>query len=218
MLNLKEPFNDAVRAFQEAGKRVHVSPLPSVVYMLQRDVINHYRHALMHYLTVDLSSPFLQNSSHGTPYQKWAKFTNEDFDRLFFSISNLLRYTARLIEDMEERHGELTELTNRYISWLVDIRFGRIFIGVRCEQDNRVSLMSLPVPPPPPGTTFRTNSIAIQDGSARKEGLQRVQADGQTELTSLMEIHETFAALCKQYYSQHAIIAPFEKMHELYYI
>lgn len=83
MLNLKEPFNDAVSTFQEAGESLCISPLASVVCMMQRDVINHYRHALTHYLTKDLSAPFLQNSHLGTPYQKWARFTNDDFGRLF---------------------------------------------------------------------------------------------------------------------------------------
>jgi len=94
MLNLKEPFIDAASVFEEAGEHLTISPMASVVYVMQRDVINHYRYALTHYLTVDLSAPFLQHSSLGTPYQKWAKFTNDDFNMLFFAIENLLRYTA----------------------------------------------------------------------------------------------------------------------------
>jgi hypothetical protein len=45
-----------------------------------------------------------------------------------------------------------------------------------------------------------------------------VQADGQTELNSLIAIHEAYAALCKQYYSKREIIGPFEGLHESYYV
>lgn len=223
MLNLNEPFNDAVDAFREAGESLRISPLASVVYMMQRDVINHYRYALKHYLTVDLSSPFLQNSSLGTPYQKWAKFTNEDFDTLFFSISNLLRYTARLLHNvverpMTERHRSSKGVTANYIAWLVDIRLGKLFVGVRCEQANQLSIMPLPLTPPSPGTIFPAKLIAIENVSIRNEVLQRVQAHGEEELSSLIAIHEAYASLCKQYYSKHEIIRPFEELHESYYV
>jgi hypothetical protein len=69
--------------------------------MMQLDAVNHYRHALDHYFTLTLNEPFLQNSSIGTPYQKWAYFTNEDFGMLSFAIHNLLRYTSRLVHETE---------------------------------------------------------------------------------------------------------------------
>jgi hypothetical protein len=51
-----------------------------VLYHLLGDLINAAQHALDHYLPLDLSEPFLQKSSLGSPYQKWAKFTVEDFE------------------------------------------------------------------------------------------------------------------------------------------
>jgi hypothetical protein len=91
MLHLAFVFDDAIRALSEHADRLAVAPLPATVYLMQMDVINHYRYALDHYLTVPLDAPFLQNSSLGTPYQKWAHFTNEDFGLLSFAVHNLLR-------------------------------------------------------------------------------------------------------------------------------
>lgn len=56
--------------------------LEIVVYHLLGDVVNAAKHALIHYLPLTLDEEFLQHSSIGTPYQKWAKFTNEDFQDL----------------------------------------------------------------------------------------------------------------------------------------
>lgn len=97
MLHLDFVFDDAIRALTEHADRLAIAPLPATVYLMQMDVINHYRHALDHYLTLLLNAPFLQNSSLGTSCQKWDHFTNEDFALLSFSVHNLLRYTSRLI-------------------------------------------------------------------------------------------------------------------------
>lgn len=77
-------------------------PLPAAVYMMQVvDVIDHYRYALTHYLTLTLNEPYLQISSLGTPYQKWAFFVNKDFELLALSVHNLLRYTSRLVHETQ---------------------------------------------------------------------------------------------------------------------
>jgi hypothetical protein len=60
----------------------HRTSLAIVVYHLLGDVVNAAGHALTHYLPLTLTESFLQNSSLGTPYQKWAKFTNEDFQKV----------------------------------------------------------------------------------------------------------------------------------------
>ncbi|XXX72942.1 hypothetical protein WMF30_35370 [Sorangium sp. So ce134] len=56
--------------------------LALVVYHLLGDLVNAAEHALSHYFPLTLAEPFLQNSSLGSPYQKWAIFTNEDFSML----------------------------------------------------------------------------------------------------------------------------------------
>ena len=47
-LNLAFIFDDAVRALAGHANRLAVAPLPATVYLMQGDVINHYRHALDH--------------------------------------------------------------------------------------------------------------------------------------------------------------------------
>ena len=56
--------------------------LAVVLYHLLGDVVNAVEYALNHYFPLTLAESFLQNSSIGTPYHKWAKFTNEDFRRV----------------------------------------------------------------------------------------------------------------------------------------
>jgi hypothetical protein len=41
--------------------------------MMQQDVISHYQYAMSHYFNLTLKEKYLQNSSIGTPYQKWQK-------------------------------------------------------------------------------------------------------------------------------------------------
>lgn len=60
------------------------------------DVLHAAQYALDHYLTVDLSAPYLQRSSLGTPYQKWAHFTNADFANVDACFRALLRTTYRV--------------------------------------------------------------------------------------------------------------------------
>src|SRR5688572_6549662 len=99
MLNLRFAFDDAITAISEFADELKIPSLPGAVFLMQGDVLNSYRHALTHYLTVPLSSHFLQNSSLGTPYQKWSHVTNENFGMLSFAVRNLLRYSSRLFHE-----------------------------------------------------------------------------------------------------------------------
>lgn len=159
MLNLAFMFDDAVHALTQYGDHVATAPLPAAVYMMQVDVINHYRHAVEHYLTVPLDAPFLQKSSIGTPYQKWAYFTNEDFEMLSFAIHNLLRYTSRLVheteehlrrrvpdesvEDMEAFYDQMKHKSNTYTAPLSEIRHFRKSVGVTVHDDQRLSIVAM---------------------------------------------------------------------------
>ncbi len=149
MLNLRFVYEDAVRVMESANN-LRVPPLPAAVFMLQADVINGYRHALTHYLTIPLSSSFLMNSSLGTPYEKWAHFTNEDFCELSFSIHNLLRYTSRLFHETEavslrnqNRFEEMTARSNAYTSPIVEIRAPGRSVGLFVRSDQHVSIYSI---------------------------------------------------------------------------
>lgn len=115
--------------------------------MLQQDVINSYRYALSHHLTLSLEEDYLQNSSLGSPYEKWKKFTNENFLMLSFSIDNLLRYTSRLVHDTEirqlknlKRYDEASALSNRYTGPICNISYHAKFIGIRILPDNLLEL------------------------------------------------------------------------------
>lgn len=66
------------------------SSLAAAILFHLEDVANAVDYATTHYFPLSLREPFLQNSSIGTPYQKWAKFTNEDF-------ANVDRCLRRLI-------------------------------------------------------------------------------------------------------------------------
>jgi hypothetical protein len=150
MLDLAFIYDDAVRALTAHAHRLAIAPLPATVYLMQVDVINHYRHALDHYLTVPLDESFLQNSSLGTPYQKWAYFTNEDFRRLSFAVHNLLRYTSRLVHESEcldlcdsERYAEMGRISNTYTDSLCEVRYRGKTIGVTVHPDHRLSITAM---------------------------------------------------------------------------
>jgi hypothetical protein len=149
MLNLSFIFTDAIYALQNDASRLAVVPLPAAVYMMQIDVLNQYRYALDHYLGLTLNEPFLQNSSHGTPYQKWAYFTNEDFEMLSFAIHQLLRYTSRLFHETQylprpwnERGKDLKHKSSSYICAVVEIRQNKS-IGIRVLEDERLSIFAI---------------------------------------------------------------------------
>lgn len=152
MLNLSYMYKDANAAMAEYADRLTVVPLPAAVYMMQVDVLNHYRYALTHYFTLTLGEPCLQNSSLGTPYQKWAFFVNKNFEMLSFAIHNLLRYTSRLVHetqspqigrDTSEYMRSFTAKSNAYTGPLCDIKYKDRPIGVRVHEDQRLTVTAI---------------------------------------------------------------------------
>jgi hypothetical protein len=150
MFNLAFCFDDANRALANHADRLTIYPLPATVFMMQMDVINHYRHALNHYFTLTLSEEYLQNSSLGTPYQKWAYFTNEDFGELSFAIHNLLRYTSRLVHESEllalldqRRWEERARISNTFTELICDLKYRNKAIGLVVQEGNHVSISSI---------------------------------------------------------------------------
>jgi len=161
MLNLRYFYEDAVRCM-EHSKELRIAPLPATVFMLQADVINSYRYALTHYLTVPLDARFLQNSSMGTPYQKWAHVTNEDFMGLSFSLHNLLRYTSRLFHETaavplrrQRRYDEMNARSNAYTSPIGEIHAQGRMVGVTVHPDEHLSIHSIRLGPPAVKTGMR---------------------------------------------------------------
>jgi hypothetical protein len=147
MLNLAPIFEDAITAMRDHSNLLEVKPLPATVFLLQCDVINHYRYALTHYFNLTLNEHYLQNSSIGTPYEKWAKFANEDFEMFSFCTHNLIRYTSRLIHETwcpalrnAERYSERTRLSNGYTVPICDINYKHTSIGVRIGADETLAV------------------------------------------------------------------------------
>ena len=147
MLRLYFAYDDAQRALEKYGASLNVLPLPATVFLMQQDVINQYRYALDHYLTHPLDASFLQNSSLGTPYQKWAHFNNENFEHLGTSIFLLLRFTARLMHETavkslhtSSEYREAGDISNPYISMLVELSHHKKRFGIHILQDQRLTL------------------------------------------------------------------------------
>src|ERR1043166_2152290 len=228
MLNLDFVFDDAIDALTQYSDDVAVVPLPAAVYMMQVDVINHYHHALEHYLTVALDEPFLQDSSLGPPYQKWAFFTNEDFGELSFTIHNLLRYTSRLIHETEclptKASYERAIKSSSYTSPICEIRRNRS-IGVVVHDDHRLSIFAMRTRASPRGVTARskrgepreaiqTETIDIADRSC----LVTLRARGRVELAELKRRNRGFAEVCDAFYQSRRVVQPFSNLNQSYWI
>jgi len=151
MLNLDFAYRDAVTALKDHAARLGIPALAPTVFLMQRDVINSYRYALDHYLPLPLDTDYLQDSSLGTPYQKWAFFTNGDFLLLSFAVANLLRYTSRLVHETtcvalcESRNSEQGFargiLSNKYTNKILELRDGKKRIGLVMSQDDEKAMV-----------------------------------------------------------------------------
>lgn len=150
MLNLRFAFDDAITAVSEFAHDLKVSSLPATVFLMQADVINSYRYALTHYLTLPLSAHYLQDSSLGSPYQKWSYFTNEDFGMLSFAIRNLLRYSSRLFHETvapalkaQGRFREFKVRSNACTAPIAEMRTKGIEVGVVVMPDELLEIHSI---------------------------------------------------------------------------
>ncbi|HEY2585192.1 MAG TPA: hypothetical protein VGI81_05455 [Tepidisphaeraceae bacterium] len=87
-------------------------PLGIVIYHHLGDLMNAAEYALSHYFPISLDEPYLQNSSLGTPYQKWAYFTNKDFAEAAECLRRLIVATFHYYEHTNDsRHSdEITTL------------------------------------------------------------------------------------------------------------
>jgi hypothetical protein len=196
MLNLSYIFEDANTAMAEYADRLAIVPLPAAVYMMQVDVLNHYRYALTHYFTLTLSEPYLQNSSLGTPYQKWAFFVNKNFDMLSFAIHNLLRYTSRLVHETgcaPTKDGQSPKSKSNTYTWpLCDIKYKDKPIGARVHDNQRLAITAIRVRAYP-------FSIIARTGINGSEEFVRVvkSAEGQEheEPTDVVEFDRAMEAL-----------------------
>ena len=208
LLNLLPLFRDACAAL-ERKSAVEVPSLPATVSMMQRDVTNHYRYALSHYFDLSLEEHFLQHSSFGSPYAKWAKFTNDDFEALTFSAHNLIRYTGRLLLMTELKllasDGQLDEMkdrSNAYVHPLLEIRYQQKRIGLTIQPDHVVSLT-------PFGPSLENRRFEIRNRAV----LAELKSSGLLELDTLLTEATQFEKLCREFYGTDKVAADFTSTH-----
>jgi hypothetical protein len=75
-------------------RRPHRDAQSIVSFNLLREILLATEHAIVHYFALTLSEPFLQNSQHGSPYQKWAMVTNDNFQ----NVDNYVKALIPVIE------------------------------------------------------------------------------------------------------------------------
>ncbi len=80
-------------------RRSYRDSLSIVAFHMLADILKDSEHAIVHYFTLTLSEPFLQNSQTGTPYQKWADQTNQNFQRIDQHIKLLFPIFQHLAHD-----------------------------------------------------------------------------------------------------------------------
>lgn len=215
-LNLAFAFEDALRSL-EKNRTIESCALPAVVFHMQGDLINSYRHAMDHYLTAPLDAPYLQNSSFGPPYQKWQFFTNKNFEMLQFCLYNLLRYTSRLWHETEHcdlrmtgQHAEAKQRSNDYTTPLVMHRYGKGSLGYRVLPDEMLSV-----------TSFRSGQeplleqlVPLHDRTI----LAKIRAQGHQEIAHLSGLHRNFGKACRRLSKTNDPFNPFESLNEDYWI
>ena len=216
MLDLSSLYEDSINALDRHGGYLEVRSLPPAVFMMQRDVINHYRYALEHYFTISLSEPYLQNSSHGSPYQKWAFFVNENWGMLSFTVHQLLRYTSRLIHETEMkmllatgRASEMKDVSNDYTDPLCDFRHNERKIGIHVSQEYSLTVTPL--------RQSRTSAHQSEHEIRDRSVLASLKADGLAEIALLDTLNHRFAAVCSEYCKDGEIAKDFDNLIESYW-
>lgn len=214
MLNLSPIFERAIDACEEFGGHLRVPPLPISVYMMQRDVVNHLRYAATHYLPISLSAPYLQDSSLGPPYTKWAKFTNDDFEILSFACITLMRYTSRLVYmtvypglEASKRYREIKDRCDGLTSPICDYNYTGKRIGIRVNEDNTLTISRF-------GDEIESEVVAIADrmviGSIRDQCL--------AEADVLESLNNKYSKLCGKMMQAHPPNKRFEALHESFWV
>lgn len=203
MLQLSRVYEDAIEAMEAHSRFLGVPSLPATVFMMQRDVINSYRHALDHYFTISLSEPYLQNSSLGAPYQKWAFFVNQNWDMVSFTVHQLLRYTSRLIHETtlnaireSDQIAGMKPKSNEYSHPLCAFKSRGMKVGVLIAEDQIIQIRPLP-------TAHESDSPTIRDIRDRSV-LIGLRDEGLKELDALTILNRRFGGICNSYSAEPA--------------
>ena len=96
---LKDVLFLTKKVFDEALIKEENLPVPKKVYDVYRnlqELISDINLVANHYLALDFSEPYLENSSWGQPVDKWRKFFNMDLEELNESVKTYLHNLAHL--------------------------------------------------------------------------------------------------------------------------
>ncbi|PRM94195.1 hypothetical protein [Aliarcobacter cryaerophilus] len=96
---LKDMLFLTKKVFDEALIKEENLPVPKKVYDVYRnleEVISDVKLVANHYLALDFSEGYLQDSSWGQPVDKWRKFFNMDLEELNESVKTYLHNLANL--------------------------------------------------------------------------------------------------------------------------
>lgn len=118
---IPELFDYTVELEKQRGKEKSCrDSLAIVTYHLLCEAAYAAERAMLHYLTLNLSESFLQNSHHGTPYQKWVKVTNDnfhEFDLCLKSVIKRIEYILQTKTSIYMSSHAVTYMRNA-ISWM----------------------------------------------------------------------------------------------------
>ncbi|MFT5103884.1 MAG: hypothetical protein ACI86C_001544 [Candidatus Latescibacterota bacterium] len=224
MINLSCIFEDSIDSLDNGSDVLQIKSLPVSVLMMQKDVINHYRYAIEHYFDLTLKESYLQNSSLGSPYEKWRKFTNDDFDLLFFSIKTLITYSSRLFHESELKQRienddfkTLKMDSNRYTNIICDFKYKKSVLGIDVNEDESLDIHEYV----PDGMFVDENWHSVKttkvDISNRKV-LKDIVKKANLEIGLLADLHSRYTVRCQKFSENYDVFQNYENIHQSYWV
>lgn len=224
MINLAPIFEDSIDSLDNGAEFLQIKSLPISVFMMQKDVINHYKYAVRHYFDLTLQESFLQNSSLGSPYDKWMKFLNDDFDMLFFSIKTLVCFSSRLFHESELRRrieigdfGTLKMDSNRYTQVICDFKYQEKSLGFHVDIGESLIVNEFL----PEGifldgrrTSVKTSKVDISNRKVLKQIARKAEA----EILALEKIHREYSEKCRSFCMKVNVLDDYENLHQSYWV
>lgn len=116
---IPELFKFTINLIEMRTKR---DSLSIVTYHLLGEIVHAAELALFHYLPLTLDEDFLKNSHIGTPYQKWAKFTNDDFERVTQNVTALIPAVRALYSEISDAQGADEGSYKRACGWFGEVK------------------------------------------------------------------------------------------------
>jgi hypothetical protein len=223
MLEGLPAFSEYVIRIGTVARARPCGSLALVVYHLLGDMANAAELALNHYFPLTLAEPYLQNSSLGSPYQKWATFTNKDFGVLDECVRRVVRAGWRAYEEaVRSVDGDWS--TKDAWHWFHSVYTGYASCIVHVEEPSltlsTVSLVGWVAPgahafsnvvnrPDPPASTpppvaFTTRGISDRTAIAEMREL------GEANLRALRRLNHDFAGWLRDNCTLDELTAPHE--------